>query len=447
LCPCLDCCSIKKDEPQLCGVGVESDMTMNSSQTHDSERYITVHDGGDSTDLDGNTRSLDHIRQRGDLDHHDRNQSIVERMALLDNAPIAPIVRMMSTARTTCKAPFDKTERKKAHTSAVYYSECFLHGIEPIMADTAAEEAQGKYDKWWIASTASSHQPIRIGSISKTGDHDRNLDGVEGLERTSHKRLLTKTIGGEVVSGKRRIKSGMTPALETTSMSTSTIAGQIMNDISEEEKMAVASTNALSNVSSSLYAQDERADTGGAHVSADDDDSMDDGPEVAFDGQNPSHGGIYSRLDRITTLPISTASYAEDAKVMMIEDLRSSGGSVETPQFLKCLEILQTRYAQQNLSDQRSSHTYVTELEGNWLTLSKPTYTEVMGKNEKGESLYSLGRISFDMFRPAGLICSVQASFNNVESIDPKNPGRPLHVPKKLMKDIWSGECTLQTYE
>ena len=90
-----------------------------------------------------------------------------------------------------------------------------------------------------------------------------------------------------------------------------------------------------------------------------------------------------------------------------------------------------------------SGHTY----RGTWLTLSKPTYNECKGRNEKGEYLYSLGRMSFDMFKPTNLVCSIQAVFNSVRAVDPKNPGRPLHVPRRLMKEIQRGEVLLQTYE
>lgn len=406
-------------------------MTMNSPRGRlESDRYVIVHDGGDSDGLGNTNRVVVQVQQQQQGDNHNHsNQFPLQRVALLDNS-IAPI-QTMSTLPTTCAAPFDRTERKKAHTSAVYYSECFLHGIEPLMADTAAEEAQGKYDKWWIGSTASSRRRI---SKSKN-DREHQHDGGEEVERTSNKRQ-SKNPSSEVIGGKRRIKSRT--KVERTSSS------HQENDIVEDETMSLASANQVS-VSSSLYAQDEQTGAVEGHGSVDGDESMHDGPEAA-DGQS-RHGGRDLPMHKISTLPTPTASYIEDAKMKMIEDLRSSGGSVETPQFLECLEILQTYYAQRNISDQRSSHDYVTELEGNWLTLSKPTYTEMKGKNEKGESLYSLGRISFDMFRPSGLLCSVQASFNNLQSIDPKNPGRPLHVPRKLMKDIWSGECTLQTYE
>jgi hypothetical protein len=355
-----------------------------------------VHDGGDSDSVGVDNRNLHQIQQGG-VDH---NRFTLQQV-VLDTA-IAPLM-----SRPT--APFDRTERKKAYTSAVYYSECFLHGIEPIMADTAAEEAQGKYDKWWIGSTAS-----RRSKGDPTGD-----------ESSSHKRHSKNNC--ELIVGGRRIKSRTT--VETSSVQE--------RDNYIEDEMSLASRNVVS-ISSRFDLQDEAA--GGGNVSADDDESM-----QGTDAEGQNVGQKVPPMNQITTLlTTTTRSYIENAKMRMIEDLRSSGGSVETPLFLECLEILQTYYAGRNLSDRAD---YLSELVGNWLTLSKPTYTELKGKNEKGESLYSLGRISFDMFRPSALLCSVQASFNNVESIDPKNPGRPLHVPRKLMKDIWSGECTLQTYE
>ncbi|KAL3904992.1 MAG: hypothetical protein SGILL_009857 [Bacillariaceae sp.] len=131
-------------------------------------------------------------------------------------------------------------------------------------------------------------------------------------------------------------------------------------------------------------------------------------------------------------------SRIEAVKMKLIDDLRMSGGNVDTPEAQQCLEILQTYYAKGGIAKVDPN-----SLNGNWLTISKPTYSELKGKTEKGESRYTLGRVSFDMFKPTGLECSVQASFNQVQPIDPKNPGRSLHVPRKLMKDVNAGDCRL----
>jgi hypothetical protein len=145
---------------------------------------------------------------------------------------------------------------------------------------------------------------------------------------------------------------------------------------------------------------------------------------------------------QISTLSMGSKGHIEAVKIRLIDDLRTSGGNVDTSEAKLCLEILQTYYARGGLPK-----VHPGALVGNWLTISKPNYSEMKGKTALGDNLYTLGRISFDMFKPTNLVCSVQASFNNVQPIDPKNPGRPLHVPRKLMHEICKGSCRLHSYE
>jgi hypothetical protein len=72
-------------------------------------------------------------------------------------ASVSDQVSLRATAPVLSRptAPFDKTERKRAHTSAIYYSECSLRGIKPVLADAAASHAQGTYDKWWVNTRAT----------------------------------------------------------------------------------------------------------------------------------------------------------------------------------------------------------------------------------------------------------------------------------------------------
>jgi len=266
-------------------------------------------------------------------------------------------------------APFDRSERKRAYTSAVYYSECFLNGIEPIVADTAAVEAQGQYEKWWIERTADSGK--------KSNKRHRKEEDAYAKKQ----KVLDKT------------------------------------DVKDSMSIS-SSVNVVS-----LATQD-------------------DGHQPSFCTDRSLREGMMP-IEQVSTLPATTnRSSIEAVKMRLIEDLRSSGGVVDTPEVLECLEILQTYFSQGGVKKLDPS-----DLIGNWLTISKPTYTECKGKNEKGEGMYSLGRIGFDMFKPTGLVCSVQASFNNVQEIDPRNPGRPLHVPRKLMHDLRKGECKIHSYD
>lgn len=273
-------------------------------------------------------------------------------------------------------APFDRTERKKAYTSALFYSECFLHGIEPKVADTAAMHAQGVYDKWWVKFTAccsESESPNERGSRKNTTPAKKRKFARPELEKASEYKSM--------------ICRSSTP--ETTDLS---------------------------------------------------DDSRDEGKG---DSASESSECTNPREKVTPNSPLSPPKFdIESIKEQMIENLRLSGGDVEDRDFLKYQSILETYFIQNGLED-----IDLNLMEGNWLTISKPTFTECKGENERGEKRYSLGRISFDMFKPTGLNCSFQASFNHIQEIDPNNPGRPLYIPRKLMREIQQGDCRLKTYE
>jgi len=279
-------------------------------------------------------------------------------------------------------APFDRTERKRAHTSAVYYSECFLKGIQPLDADSAAKHAQDQYDKWWINRTAGNEKRKQEVVLSdemtiRVAPPEENDDGRDNDTEVKRRRI----------------------SMDASSMKSSNVVS--------------VSTGAKSM----------------------------QGP---FEG---TADDFSANIRQISILPHSRRGEVGVAKTRLIEGLKASGGDVESKDFHECMEVLEAYYRSKSWDGRGSCKGTKFSVEGNWLTLSKPTYDECKGLNEKGDLLYTLGRMSFGMFRPTNLVCSVQASFNTVRTIDPKNPGRPLYVPKKLMKEIHSGKIHLRTYE
>jgi hypothetical protein len=297
----------------------------------------------------------------------------LQRLSL--DAAVSPLM-----SRPT--APFDRTERKRAHTSALYYSECFLRGIEPTIADSAAMNAQGQYKKWWINSTAHS-----TASMQRQGTK-RNTTNASTCDSGSDSNKRRKAFRGF-----------------------------------EQEEASAASASTVSVTSPQFQMQENSG--------ADSDDG-----EV-----RPLS------ITEISTLGATTKFHIESAKGRLVADLKASGGNVETSAFLGCLEVLEAYYRSKNWDGRGSCSKTPFSLEGNWLTLSKPTYNECRGKTAKGEYMYTIGRMSFDMFKPTNMVCSMQAAFNHVRPIDPRNPDRPLHVPKKLMKEINKGDVNLRTYE
>mmetsp|Transcript_14131 Transcript_14131/g.32802 ORF Transcript_14131/g.32802 Transcript_14131/m.32802 type:complete len:772 (-) Transcript_14131:500-2815(-) len=86
-------------------------------------------------------------------------------------------------------------------------------------------------------------------------------------------------------------------------------------------------------------------------------------------------------------------------------------------------------------------------IDGMWLTLSKPNFFGKLGENDNGDPLYTLGRMSFDMFSPTNLICSLQGNFNRIEIVNEHERKAMLErVPKKLREEVEAGKTTLRTY-
>jgi len=86
-----------------------------------------------------------------------------------------------------------------------------------------------------------------------------------------------------------------------------------------------------------------------------------------------------------------------------------------------------------------SSATSTSQLEGQWFTLTKPTYLDCLGFNDDGNPMYTLGRMSFEMFRPGNLVLSIEAVFNPMEQVmaaidDSKDD--QFAVPKTLQEEV-----------
>lgn len=59
------------------------------------------------------------------------------------------------------------------------------------------------------------------------------------------------------------------------------------------------------------------------------------------------------------------------------------------------------------------------QIEGMWIDISQSEFDGSLGVNAvTGDNLYSLGRMSFDEFEPADLICSLQGAFNPIHIVD-----------------------------
>jgi hypothetical protein len=141
--------------------------------------------------------------------------------------------------------------------------------------------------------------------------------------------------------------------------------------------------------------------------------------------------------------------FVKRAKLALLQELAKTGGDTTTPAFKQCLEQL-TLWNSLDGFDARkkpSRRDESAKLEGTWITLSKPQFSECLGTTENEEFLYSLGRMSFDMFLPTKLVCSIQGTFNRVKLLRRKDVDLIKHVPASLKAELDEKNKVIRTYD
>mmetsp|Transcript_13564 Transcript_13564/g.19868 ORF Transcript_13564/g.19868 Transcript_13564/m.19868 type:complete len:468 (+) Transcript_13564:101-1504(+) len=217
--------------------------------------------------------------------------------------------------------------------------------------------------------------------------------------------------------------------------------------------------------SSFLSASSDYDDDSDSFASNDDDDYDDyndslDPSKLPSSSSNPSHTRDECDYFYMSTLTPSrkrtkvSAHHISDAKTTLLHALAAAGGDVTSARFSSCLDTLTKLYhsshwdARRRDADNTSAIVANTsrQLEGMWLTLSKPNYPDCLGRNEGGDYMYTLGRMSFDIFRPTNLLCSIQGMFNPVNFVPPADRGVVDHVPRALREEVAQGDSDLRTY-
>lgn len=132
-------------------------------------------------------------------------------------------------------------------------------------------------------------------------------------------------------------------------------------------------------------------------------------------------------------------SKVQQARDGILHALAIAGGDTDSTEFKSCLEILQEHYNNGCCAEQQKPADAYSQHEGTWLTLTKPTFFGCLGETDAGDPMYTLGRMTFDMFTPSDLICSLQGNFNTVHTVDA--------VPESLVAQVGTDPSVLRTYK
>lgn len=142
-----------------------------------------------------------------------------------------------------------------------------------------------------------------------------------------------------------------------------------------------------------------------------------------------SAGSNNSGIPRCAIFPASSPSSSttalQAARDGLLLALSAAGGSTDGPDFRHCLSVLHEHYRRSGFDARTATQAFA----GTWLALTRPVFADCLGDNDRGDPLYTLARMSFGMFRPSNLVCSLQGNFNCIE------PTTVDGVPPSVLRD------------
>lgn len=298
--------------------------------------------------------------------------------------------------------------------AALFYGECHREGIPPTAAERAAQTMSGRYQRWWVDAVATKQQ-------QEKDVKDSTHETVKG--NAGHKRPREESIIETPSSKKTR---------------------GVIERVSKRQEQQGGGY---------LYPRPPSWSSNNNHNHHDDKEKKEETnnpppPEeshpkpqmtVAIDGQSVPIQMSFTTDDKV-------CQRTRQAKSQLLQLMAEQQGCVTSQAARKCLEVLCQHY-QQTGADARSRR---SALSGTWLALSQPAYNGCLGMNLHQHSLYTLGRMSFDMFRPTSLVCSIQANFSSIHVVEGPQ-GIPSYVPRRLKTEILKcssdfGASTLRTY-
>lgn len=368
---------------------------------------------------------------------------------------------------------------QKPYNAAVFYSECHLAGIPPKHAERAIGQASEQYQRWWV-------EALRRESTSQTGpDRMHSSGGGVGGDDSSQSSVGGGDDGGGSGPASPRFGPKRSKKLKHSSSSTGSIGSregrrggnsrrhrvavrEVIDRVTRRQEeqgggyLSPITAPNYPSVTVTTSAQDKKdtaADVAVVSSAATSPAATTDESSGSEDVALPNHpniGGGFGALSLSPNVSEPARRRAMEAKSALLSSLASTGGDVKNPVFLSALPVLEHYYrsmgtdararsfrSQKSSSSSRLAQTdglsgsngAPASIEGTWLSLSRPDYTNCLGKNADHHFMYTLGRMSFDMFRPTNLRCSIQGEFNTVRVLD-ETERLPEFVPRRLRKEV-----------
>ena len=347
--------------------------------------------------------------------------------------------------------------RAKAALMAEYYAESYLGGVPPSLAEVAGRDAREWRDLWWRRRQAPVNSCEGESTWDNLGDAAVTASLVPEINPVNCSylsppipRSMTEVCSDEDCYNEEE-EDFFCPATPDNNNGSHRTAAD--PSFQENRKRRRDEKDPFSNLPAKedgqLQTMGPKQTRGPARVQ---DECRDTGdqeglPEawavgIYCNGSIPDDGLVNpGRVIHLSRL-------IDEAKVDVIQTLNSSRGDTTCPSFLSALHNLLGLSCSSGLNACNHSAASSHCLEGTWLTMSRPNYHDCLGLNPAKEYIYTLGRMTFDMFRPSELICSVQGVFGQSRRVNRQDSlGDGFSIPMGLIQELRDGEMVLRTYK
>lgn len=316
--------------------------------------------------------------------------------------------------------------------AAVFYGECSKEGIPPTAAERAAMDVNGQYRRWWVDAVASGTSAEDTASRRR-----KRRSSASTTTTTDHKRKRPRDQNDDRgvihrVSKRQQEQGGgyVFPSAVIDPMSTNTANS---NNTSNGRRL----------LASSVVIDGKRVPI-----------SLPSNAAASAAAKSSGSQNHPTNDDDAEELRKQIQTKIRNTKTHLLSILKENGGNVSTDDAKAKLQILHDYYLTterdaRSTSSNKSHHAPKDDdtnnnnnnidandiLAGNWLALSQPAYNGCLGTNVHHHYQYTLGRMSFDMYRPTTLVCSIQANFSSIHGIDDP-AGIPSYVPRRLRAEV-----------
>ena len=358
--------------------------------------------------------------------------------------------------------------RADALSSAIYYSECTLSKVSEDRALHAKEIASEKQSKWWLPGNNPDHPSLQSpGSMpivtSSCPVIERDcIDAAAATSRNLHPPHRASTdlvdMNGNENDNIAQVTStdmplfaqdndlGSAPILHLLCKPKSTGVNQMPHINASKSK---PETNRKSPQESTLRALGRPEDIIRCHSSYfrihghQPKRSLDD--IISKDESTAINDKAFASCEHSERNEKDIQSEISLAKSKLLSSLKGNASLSNNPNFHDAVATLEKLYqSRKQLSaiappdkklKSNPSHTDLNpSIDGTWQMISPPSYPACVGVNKDGEKMFTLGRMAFDMFQPANLVCSIQKQYNTIKTVT-SDEKLPTYIPPSLRRE------------